>query len=163
MQQAFPGFWRDAEKPWKISKKFRFACANVIKTRSKRIVSNMFFVKIGGEEGIRSRLRARSGCVLTSHRGVIHSAPVRILSNANAKRTPFGVLRWRRGRDSLSPAGSVRVRYDTPPGCHSFRTRSNPFKCQRKKDTFRCPALAERKGFEPLCAFAQTDFESAPL
>ncbi len=23
--------------------------------------------------------------------------------------------------------------------------------------------LAERKGFEPLCAFAQTDFESAPL
>ena len=24
-------------------------------------------------------------------------------------------------------------------------------------------ALAERKGFEPLCAFAQTDFESAPL
>ena len=60
----------------------------------------MFFVKIGGEEGIRSRLRARSGCVLTPHRGVIHFAPVRILSNANAKRTPFGVLRWRRGRDS---------------------------------------------------------------
>ena len=25
------------------------------------------------------------------------------------------------------------------------------------------PFLAERKGFEPLCAFAQTDFESAPL
>ena len=55
---------------------------------------------VGGEEGIRSRLRARSGCVLTPLRGVIHSAPVRILSNANAKRTPFGVLRWRRGRDS---------------------------------------------------------------
>ena len=70
------------------------------KTRSKPIVSNVFFVKIGGEEGIRSRLRARSGCVLTPHRGVIHFAPVRIPSNANAKRTPFGVLRWRRGRDS---------------------------------------------------------------
>lgn len=55
MQQAFPGFWRDAEKPWKTSKKSRLACANATKKRSKPIVSNVFFVKIGGEEGIRSR------------------------------------------------------------------------------------------------------------
>ena len=42
MQQAFPGFWRDAEKPWKISIKSRFACAkatkNTLKTyRFKRV------------------------------------------------------------------------------------------------------------------------------
>ena len=40
---------------------------------------------VGGGKGIRSRLRARSGCVLTRHRRVIHSAPVRILSNTNKK------------------------------------------------------------------------------
>ena len=57
MQQAFPGFWRDAEKPRKISKKSRPACANATKTRSKPIVSNVFFVKIGGEEGIRTLVR----------------------------------------------------------------------------------------------------------
>ena len=32
----------------------------------------------GGEEGIRSRLRARSGSALTCHRQVIHYRPVRI-------------------------------------------------------------------------------------
>ena len=30
------------------------------KTRSKRIVSNVFFVKIGGEEGIRTLVRFRA-------------------------------------------------------------------------------------------------------
>ena len=91
------------------------------KTRSKPIVSNVFFVKIGGEEGIRSRLRARSGCVLTPHRGVIHFAPVRILSNANAKRTPFGVLRWRRGRDS-NPCALSRKLISSQPRYDHFDT-----------------------------------------
>ena len=27
----------------------------------------------------------------------------------------------------ISPAGSVRVGSDSPPGCHSLPTRSNPF------------------------------------
>ena len=57
MQQAFPGFWRDAEKPWKISKKSLLACANATKNTLKPIVSNVFFVKIGGEEGIRTLVR----------------------------------------------------------------------------------------------------------
>ena len=35
MQQAFPGFWRDAEKPRKISKKSRLACANATKNTFK--------------------------------------------------------------------------------------------------------------------------------
>ena len=35
MQQAFPIFWRDAEKPRKISKKSRFTCANVTKDTLK--------------------------------------------------------------------------------------------------------------------------------
>ena len=35
VQQAFPGFWRDAEKPWKISKKSRIACANATKNTLK--------------------------------------------------------------------------------------------------------------------------------
>ena len=73
-------------------------------------------------------------------------------------------LRWRRGRDSLSPAGSVRVGSDSPPDCHSLPTRSNPLIYQRKKRTpAGVLALAEREGFEPSCGFPQTDFESAPL
>ena len=44
-------------------------------------------------------------------------------------------MRWRRGRDSLSPAGSVRVGSDSPLDCHSLPTRSNPLIYQRKKRT----------------------------
>ena len=33
---------------------------------------------------------------------------------------------WHAQRDSLSPAGSVRVGSDSPPDCHSLPTRSNP-------------------------------------
>ena len=33
---------------------------------------------------------------------------------------------WRGMGDSLSPAGSVRVRSDSTPCCHSLRTRSSP-------------------------------------
>ena len=41
---------------------------------------------------------------------------------------------WRRRRDLLSPAGSVRVGSDSPPGCHSLPTRSNPL-TQKTKNT----------------------------
>ena len=34
--------------------------------------------------------------------------------------------KWRRGRDSFSPEGSVRVGSDLPPAGHSLPTRSNP-------------------------------------
>ena len=78
-------------------------------------------VSLGGEEGIRSRLWARSGCVLTPRRGVIHCAPVRILSNAKAKRTPFGVLRWRRGRDS-NPCALSRKLISSQPRYDHFDT-----------------------------------------
>ena len=58
MQQAFPGFWRDAEKPWKISKKSRLACANATKNTLKTYrFKRVFFVEIGGEEGIRTLVR----------------------------------------------------------------------------------------------------------
>ena len=67
---------------------------------------------------------------------------------------------WRRGRDSLSPAGSVRVGSDLPPAGHSLPTRSNPAIGKAEQTPCRrLFCLAERKGFEPLCAFAQTDFE----
>ena len=40
---------------------------------------------------------------------------------------------WRRRRDLLSPAGSVRVGSDSPPGCHSLPTRSNPSTYKKQK------------------------------
>ena len=57
----------------------------------------------------------------------------------------------------ISPAGSVRVGSDSPPGCHSLPTRSNPFlafliikKNQLKGWFF---FLAEKEGFEPSMSY----------
>ncbi len=65
-------------------------------------------------------------------------------------------------------AGSVRDGSDSHSGCHSLPTRSNPSSKftktkSRKPCGFLLFVLAQREGFEPSCALAQTDFESAPL
>ena len=51
---------------------------NPAKKEKKPQKHSVFKAFDGGEEGIRSRLRARSGSALTCHRQVIHSRPVRI-------------------------------------------------------------------------------------
>ena len=55
----------------------------------------------------------------------------------------------------ISPAGSVRVGSDSPPGCHSLPTRSNPFfsfpdNKKRTKPEGWFFFLAEKEGFELL-------------
>ena len=52
MQQAFPGFWRDAEKPWKISKKSRLACANATKKHAQNLsFQTCFLLKLAERKG----------------------------------------------------------------------------------------------------------------
>lgn len=67
---------------------------------------------------------------------------------------------WRRGRDSFSPEGSVRVGSDLPPAGHSLPTRSNPYNKETEPYTrYGSTSLAERKGFEPLWGCPQTVFK----
>ena len=70
-----------------LTEKERFDVTYVLISKQKSRLSTAFPAM--AERGIRSRLRSRSGCVLTPHRGAIHFAPVRILSNANAKKDTF--------------------------------------------------------------------------
>ena len=52
MQQAFPGFWRDAEKPRKISKKSRLACANATKKHVQNLsFQTCFLLKLAERKG----------------------------------------------------------------------------------------------------------------
>ena len=86
--------------------------------------------------GIRSRLRARSGCGKTVHWTLFLHAPVRIPFNPNKTKTDTGwclFLFWLPNRDSVSPAGSVRVRENRPLDAFLTRTRSNPFQFQQNK------------------------------
>ena len=58
----------------------------------------------------------------------------------------------------ISPAGSVRVGSDSPPGCHSLPTRSNPFfsfSDNKKKNQLKgwFFFLAEKEGFEPSMSY----------
>ena len=112
---------------------------------------------------LRSRLRARSGSATGCHRQVIHYRPpcgarnfllavAREISTAArfapcllppqaaaGRETPFESKqkstsqKCSPNRDSLSPAGSVRVGYGRPPDCHSLPTRSNPSHIKREK------------------------------
>ena len=52
MQQAFPGFWRDAEKPWKTPKKPQLACANATKNTLKTYrFKRVFLLKLAEGKG----------------------------------------------------------------------------------------------------------------
>ncbi len=70
--------------------------------------------------GIRSRLRARSGSVLTCHRQVIHYRPVRIPTIKKPSHTR-GMTRplWRRERDS-NPCEIALKRFSRPPRYDHF-------------------------------------------
>ena len=65
------------------------------------------------------------------------------------------LLFWRRKRDLLSPAGSVRHGSDSPPGCHSLPCRSNPTIFKAKDEILKRVSrlLAEKEGFEPSRPF----------
>ena len=120
-------------------------------------------LSFGSRIGIRSRLRARSGSATGVRRTVIHYRPpcgarnfllaaaleistaarftpcLLPLPAAAGRETPFKSkqkstsAKCSPNRDSLSPAGSVRVGSDSPPDCHSLPTRSNPSHIKREK------------------------------
>ena len=94
----------------------------ITQKREKPQKHSVFKAFCGGEEGIRSRLRARSGSALTCHRQVIHYRPVRIPTIKKPSHTQgMARLLWRRGRDS-NPCGVAPKRFSRPPRYDRFAT-----------------------------------------
>ena len=111
---------------------------------------------IGGEEGIRSRLRARSGSALTCHRQVIHYRPVRIPTIKKPSHTQgMARLLWRRGRDS-NPCGVAPKRFSRPPRYDRFDT--SPYmklSFDRNHQIFNCFRNSFRNAL--LCRFRSAE------